>query len=264
MSSEKPLIIAHRGASALAPENTFAAFGRAIADGADGIEFDVRLSKDGVPIVFHDATLQRLAGIERRAADLTAAELKEIDVGTWFNRAFPKKADGKFASENIPLLIELFEFLTDYQGLIYVELKGEDAMIFTLAEKVCELIGQTNLAPRIVVKSFNLESLKIIKRHAPALRTAALFEPTIKMVLRKKKYILDAARECGADEISIHYSLATRKFVRRAREENFPTLVWTADKPVWVRRASDYGISAIITNNPAVLLAERARIWRKT
>lgn len=262
MNSEKPLIIAHRGASAFAPENTFAAFRRAIADGADGIELDVRLSKDGVPVVFHDATLQRLAGIERRAADLTAAELREIEVGSWFNRAFPGRADDKFASEKIPLSAELFEFLADFKNLIYVELKSEDSTTAALAEQVCGLIRRTNLAPNIIVKSFNLEAVKTIKRLAPELRRAALFEPTMRTVLRKKKCILDEARKCGADEISIHYSLATKSFVRRAREENFSTVIWTADKPVWVGRAFDYGISAIITNDPANLLAERARLLR--
>ena len=107
----RPLIIAHRGASAFAPENTFAAFQKAIDDGADGIEFDVRLAKDGVPVVFHDSTLQRLAKIKNRVSDLTAEELNVIDVGSWFNRAFPGKADEKFAAETIPPLAKLFDFL---------------------------------------------------------------------------------------------------------------------------------------------------------
>jgi len=257
---EKPLIIAHRGSSALAPENTFAAFGRAIADGADGIEFDVRLSKDAVPVVFHDATLRRLAKIEDRVADLTAIKLSKIDVGSWFNRAFPKKADDRFSAETVPILATVFDFLRDYQGLIYVELKGGNSTIPALTKKVCDLIRQTNLLPNIIVKSFRLEAVKISKQILPEVRTAALFEPKILTILRKKKRILDEACLCGADEISIHRSLATEKFVRRARENNLPIVIWTADKPVWVRRAMDYGISAIITNNPARLLAEREEI----
>lgn len=263
MSSGKPLIIAHRGASVFAPENTYAAFQKAIAVGADGIEFDVRLSRDQIPVVFHDPTLQRLAKIKRRAADLTAAELSEIDVGSWFNRRFPQKADPKFSAETVPTLADSFVFLRDYNGLIYVELKSDVSTLPALAEAVCDALRRTSLMPNVVVKSFDLEAIKIVKRMLPEVRTAALFEPKILTLLHKKKRILDEAGKCGADEISIHRSMATEKFVRLARENNFSTVIWTADKPVWVKRASDYGIDAIITNDPARLLAERERLWRQ-
>src|SRR6266550_1324398 len=82
-----PLIVGHRGASAVAPENTLAAFSRAIADGAEGIEFDVRLSRDGVPMVIHDASLRRTASIDSLVSDLSSEELLEIDVGSWFAQA---------------------------------------------------------------------------------------------------------------------------------------------------------------------------------
>ena len=259
MSSKKPLIIAHRGASANAPENTRAAFQKAIDDGADGIEFDVRLAKDGVPVVIHDPTLRRLAKIESRVADLTAGELSEIDVGSWFSRAYPKRA-AQFSAETVPTLAGLFDFLSEYKGLLYVELKGADSIMPALAGKVCELIRQTGKTPNIVVKSFKLKALEIVKEIMPEVKTAALFEPKILTVLRKKKRILDEARKCGADEISLHYSLATKSFVRRARENDFSTVIWTADKTAWVKRAADYGIGAIITNDPAKLLAERERI----
>ncbi len=263
MKSEKPLIIAHRGASAYAPENTFAAFRKAIASGANGIEFDVRLAKDGVPVVFHDATLQRLAKIKRRVSDCTAAELNKIDVGSWFNRAFPRRADEKFAAEIIPTLKQTLGFLREYEGLIYIELKGKDSTIPALAETVCDLIRQTNLLPVIVIKSFKLEAVKIAKRELPEIRTAALFQPKILRMLGRKRRILDAAQKCGADEISIHRSLATKSFVRRANEKNFSTVIWTADNPVWVRRALDFEIKAVITNNPARLLARREEILRR-
>ena len=253
-----PLIIAHRGASASAPENTFAAFQRAVDDRADGIEFDVRLSKDNVPVVFHDADLRRLAHIKNRVADLTAEELGEIDVGSWFNKAFPKRADSRFSDEKIPTFAALLKFLSDYKGLIYVELKGSEPALSALAEAVCDFIERSNLLPNIIVKSFKLEALKIVKRRLPQVRTAALFEPKILTILRKKKRILEEARKYDADEVSIHYSLATEKFVRRARENNFQTIIWTANNPVWVRRASDFGIKAIITNKPAQFIAERA------
>ena len=87
-----PLVIAHRGASFDAPENTLAAFERALADGADGLEFDVRLAADGVPVVIHDATLRRTAGRQVSIASLSSSALASVEVGSWFNRRFPARA----------------------------------------------------------------------------------------------------------------------------------------------------------------------------
>ena len=260
MNAVKPLIIAHRGASASAPENTLAAFQRAIEDGADGIELDVRLAKDGVPIVFHDPTLKRLAKIEARIADFTAEELNDIDVGSWCNEKYPAKADEKFTAETIPTFTQLLDFLCGYKNLIYVELKGETDEIRHLTESVCNLVRQTDLLPNVIVKSFNLNGVKLVKQILPEVRTAALLEPTIFMILRKKKLILEEAINCCADELSIHYSLATRKFVRCATEQNLPVTIWTADNQAWVKRALTRGINAIITNNPALLLTERRNL----
>src|SRR6185312_12061571 len=97
------------GASALAPENTLAAFATALRDGADGIEFDVRLSSDGVPVVIHDATLGRTAMIKTAVSALTAAELCTVEVGSWFNRKFSHLARPEFAREPVPTLAQVFE-----------------------------------------------------------------------------------------------------------------------------------------------------------
>lgn len=263
MNFEKPLIIAHRGASAFAPENTFAAFQQAIGDQADGIEFDVQLSKDNIPVVFHDSDLRRLAKIKQRVADLNAAELNEIDVGSWFNRAFPSRAADKFSKEKIPTLSVLLEFLAGYKGLIYIELKGRSARMPELVEAVCGLIEHSDLLPNIIIKSFDLEAVKLVKQILPNVRTAALFEPKILTILGKKKRLLDEAERCRADEISIHRSMATENFVRLARENSFSTIIWTANSRAWVKRAFDLGISAIITNKPAQLLVEREKLPRK-
>jgi len=173
MKLEKPLIIAHRGASTLAPENTFAAFQRAIDDGADGIEFDVRLAKDGVPVVIHDSKLKRVGRREGRVADYTSAELQTLDVGSWFNAKYPDSADHAFAAEVVPTLAQMLKFLTDYRGLVYIEMKCEEAKTEALAEAVCGTIRQTKLLPQIIVKSFNLEAVCQTRRLFPAVRTAA-------------------------------------------------------------------------------------------
>jgi len=263
-NGSKPLIIAHRGASALAPENTLAAFQKAIEDGADGIEFDVRIAKDGVPVVFHDSTLKRMARKEGRTSSFTARELQTLDIGAWFNGKNPARANKKFSGENIPTLERLFAFLKGYQGRLYLEMKGSLAEISTLAEVVTKILRETDFLPQIVVKSFKLEAIEKVKTLLPEIYTAALFAPKFLTILRKQSHLLERARSCRADELSLHYSLATEKLVRNATREGMPTTIWTADHPIWVRRALEIGIHAIITNNPARLLAKRHEILQKT
>lgn len=257
------MIIAHRGASAFAPENTFAAFSRAIADGADGIEFDVRLAKNGVPVVFHDSTLDRIGLQQGLIDELSVSELQKIDIGSWFNQRNASLSDRSFTAERIPTLIDLLAYLKDYKGLIYVELKCRKGEIAPLVKAVCELIGKSNLLPQIIVKCFKLRAIALTKVLLPNAYTASLFAPKVLNMFRKKKHILTEAEDCLADEISLHYSLATKKLVSRAHRQGLPTTIWTADNPRWVRRATKLGINAVITNNPASLLAERDKAQKK-
>ncbi len=259
-----PLIIAHRGASAVAPENTLAAFQRAIEEGADGLEFDVRLAKDGVPIVFHDAQLRRIANRNVSVIKFTAEELQTLDVGSWFNLKYPKKANEKFSRETIPTLEQFLSFLGDYRGLLYLELKCKEAEISTLVKNVTEIVKKSKLFPNIIIKSFKLKAVTETNKILPEVRTAALFAPEVMTILRKQIRLIEKARECHADELSLHFSLATHKIVKRAEKQGMPTIIWTADHPVWVKRASEIGLKAIITNNPARLLAKRHELFNKT
>lgn len=263
LTAQKPLIIAHRGASALAPENTLAAFQKAVESGADGIEFDVRLARDNVPVVIHDSKLKRLAKRKDRVANLTSFELQSLDVGSWFNEKYPHQSHAEFFAATVPTLEQLLEFLSGYKGLLYLEMKCKDSEIDALAAAVCETIRETTLLPQIIVKSFNLEAVCRTRRLLPEVRTAALFAPKILTILHKKKQLLKKAEECEADEISIHFSLATKKFMQRAQKKQIPVTIWTADNAAWIRRAVALGINAIITNNPAHLLARRDEILQE-
>ncbi|MEJ7848675.1 MAG: glycerophosphodiester phosphodiesterase family protein [Pyrinomonadaceae bacterium] len=258
----KPLIIAHRGSSILAPENTLAAFRRAIDDGADGIEFDVRLAKDNVAVVFHDETLNRTARREGLVSDFASSELREFDIGSWFNEVSRKSADPEFAKERISTLTDVLAFLKDFRGLIYVELKCRDSEIVRLAKAVCLAIENSGLAGRIIVKSFKLAVIPHVRMFCPAARTAALFAPKMRTILRKEKHLVKIAEEFGADEISIHFSLATQKLMKKAEQRNLPVTIWTADSPRWIKRGIKLGLNAIITNNPAPLLAKRGEILK--
>jgi len=257
--SGRPLIIAHRGASAYAPENTFAAFSEAISCGADGVEFDVRLARDGVPVVFHDEDLRRIAGRTEKIDELTSAELAAVDAGTWFNRSFPKRAHPAFADERIRTLADTLELISGIRGRIYVELKCSAADAAELARSVCSLIKDSPLLPQMIVKSFTLDAVSHIRRLSPSLRTAALFEPKAATLLNKQKNVIDPALRCGADELSLHYSLATRGLMKKAERLGMPVTVWTVDDPRWLAKAEALGIMSVITNDPKSLLAFRSR-----
>lgn len=260
MNTNSPLIVAHRGASAFAPENTFAAFQKAIEAGAEGVEFDVRLAKDGVPVVFHDAKLKRIGQKTGGVSDFTSRELCALDAGSWFNLKNPKKFRAEFSAETVPTLAQLFNFLKNYNGLIYVELKHSVAETASIVETVSRVIRKSDLLPKIVVKSFDLEAIYRIRRKIPEIRTAALFAPKLLTMLDKEKHLLNEAREAEADEISIHYSLATQSFIKKARQNNFKTTIWTVNSLIWIRRAIDLGVNTIITNNPAKLLAQKQKL----
>ncbi len=260
--SNSPLIIAHRGASALAPENTLASFKRAIEDGAEGIEFDIRLTKDDVPIVFHDSHLIRIARKEGRVSNFTCEELQNLDIGTWFNEKNPNKEDESFSQERIPTLKETLHFLSDYKGIIYIELKCKKKEIKALSEALCQVIKHSDLLPQIIVKSFKLDSIPLIKNECPGVKTAALFAPKVMTIIRKEKRLINIAKELGVDFLSLHFSLVTRKLMNKAAAQNLGVAIWTVDNSLWVKRGVKLGISHLISNNPAILLAKRNDLLR--
>lgn len=227
----EPLIIGHRGASAVAPENTMAAFAAAIEAGADGIEFDVRLSRDGVPVIIHDDTLQRTVGLRKRVADLTVDELRGVDV---------------------PSLRDLFELMAGNTLILYLELKESSA---ELSARCCELISEFSNAERVIIECFDLPVLKHID---PSLTTAALFDSRI----YTDRSRIEKALEVGASVIALNHRLAKPKLVEKAKLAGLRVVVWTVDSPAWVALARTMGIEALITNDPARLIeaADQIRV----
>src|SRR5260370_10924895 len=117
------LIMAHRGASVIAPENSFAAFALAMESGADGIELDVLLSRDGVSVVIHDATLRRTGLRQEAVAQMDSKQLGKVDAGSWFNRAHPRRAREEYTRECVPTLDQVFRLFRDSDARLYVEMK---------------------------------------------------------------------------------------------------------------------------------------------
>lgn len=254
--ASRPFIIGHRGASAHAPENTLAAFRRALDDGADGLEFDVRLARDRVPVVMHDANLRRTALRSGLVRLHTSAELGEVDVGTWFNRRYPERAREEYRRERVPTLAEVFQTVGARARVLYVELKcdaGEDGE--ALAAEVVRTIDAHAMSRRVVVESFDLRAVQAVKRFAPETRTAALFERTLTRPTPTARAMIREARACEADEMALHHSLARRRTVEAARDAGFDVLTWTVDDASWAKHARDSGMRALITNHPARMRA---------
>lgn len=218
-----PLIIAHRGASAVAPENTIAAFQAAIDAGADGIEFDVRLTREGVPVVIHDETLYRTAGVRGRVSDMSLDQLRQFDV---------------------PSVAQLFELFQSNNLALHLEMKGHEAQ---LAEACCRVVEQYRLKDRVIFSCFEHSVLQTVKDIDPEFKTAALFQPPAAFILKR-------ARAIGADGIALHYRLANKRLVEDATQAGLKVAVWTVDDPAWVEHARTTGIYAIITNNPSALI----------
>lgn len=254
------LIIGHRGAAAVAPENTLISFEKALRAGADGIEFDVRLARDGVPVVIHDATLRRTALRKGRVKDFSSAELSAMDAGSWFNQRRAALARTEYTEAKIPTLSALFEMLGDGDSLLYVEMKCRTEDRLPLASEVTKLIGQYSLRHRVVVESFDLPSIIEIKRIDASIRTAALFDRKLSRPAPSARRMIERALECGAEEIALHSSLASQKTVEQAARRGLGTVVWTVDSPTWVSRAFKNGVRAIITNNPAIMCAHRLQL----
>lgn len=253
------LIIGHRGDSAHAPENTHAAFERALRQGADGLEFDVRLASDGVPFVFHDATLKRTANLNGNVDELNSTELSQISIGGWFNKRYPERAHSTFISEQVPTLTQVFERYGSHK--LYAEMKCEDAPRRpALARAVVELIHRHDLVARVVVKSFALDSLREVKRLAPEVRTAALFGRNWLRPLVPPASIIAEALDCGADEISLHHSLLRSVTVEAARTRGLKVLVWTVNSPAFLRRALRLKLRAVFTDYPGHLRASLSKL----
>jgi glycerophosphoryl diester phosphodiesterase len=227
----KPLIIAHRGASALATENTLAAFRRAREDGADGVELDVLRCRSGEVVVFHDDDLSRLAGRPERVEELDLQQVRRISL----------RPDG-----SIPLLGEVFDELGDGM-LVNVELKSGKLPDLKLARAVAELLRARRVGPRILVSSFHPVLLGAFRAFAPDVATGLLFHAEQRRPLREAWPRL-AIRPSALHPEKI---LVDEGHLKKWRAEGYAVNVWTVDDEAEIVRLSALGVDGIITNDPA-------------
>ena len=242
----RPLLnIAHRGAAGDAPENTLAAFALAIEQGADGIELDVQLSTEGVPVVIHDKWLRRTTPGKGLVSAHTAAELRRLDAGSWFNRKFPRKARREYVGLRIPTLTEVLAFVRERRCLAIVELKQGLISPPGIERAVGEAIHAAGVAHLTTVVSFDHAALRRLRRLDESISLGASFKRPLLAVRR--------ARLLGAGCVAPHWPYATRGFIRRAHKAGLKVIVWTVNQPRAMQRLVQRGVDGIITDDPARL-----------
>lgn len=231
-----PLVIAHRGNSSVAPENTVAAFEAAWRAGADVIELDIQLSADGQAVVIHNDTLDQTTDATGPVSTRTAAALAEVDAGSWFSPAY--------AGQRLPLLGEVLTWLAQRDGLaLLLEFKGEwdPAPVSTVVEQI-EAAG---VADRTVVQSFALTTVQALADVAPHLRRGLLIE-----TLAEDTFSLCARLQVVQCNPSGGILLERPETLGLIRERGMQAMVWTANEPQHWDGLVQLGADGIITDRP--------------
>src|SRR5262245_55703092 len=238
----QPLVIAHRGASARAPENTIAAFELAIDLGADAIGLEVHLSKDGHPVVIHDFSLERTTDGAGAVRDHTVRELKRLDAGGWRGRGF--------RGQRVQTLLEVLERFRG-RARFWIELAGGSDLYPGIEEKVVSAMEIYEVVDRALLVSFDQAALLQIRGLAADLRLGAqldhppvdpaMFAPGFIQAICPSARVLDEAEAA------------------RIRQAGLDCYVWTVNEPAQMDRLVTWGVSGIVTDRPDVL---RARLGR--
>ncbi|HIE25626.1 MAG TPA: glycerophosphodiester phosphodiesterase [Anaerolineales bacterium] len=224
-----PIIFAHRGASAQAPENTLAAFELALEQGADAIELDVKLSSDQIPVVIHDPTVDRTTDGSGTVANLSLSALKELDAG-----------DG----QKIPTLDEVFERVGG-KLLINVELTNYKTRDDQLVDKVVEVVKKHNLADNIIFSSFLPKNLKRTAKLLPQTPRGLLALPSL-LGFFVRKFLF---RKGDFQALHPYLTDTSKRQIQNAHLNNRRVHVWTVNDPEDMHRLADWGVDGIFTDD---------------
>jgi glycerophosphoryl diester phosphodiesterase len=241
-----PLIVAHRGASSDAPENTLRAFRLGWEQGADAIEADFHLTRDGQIACMHDGTTGRTGNADLKIGDCTLEELRKLDVGV--------HRGAQFAGERIPTLAEVLATVPK-GGRVFLELKSGPAIAAAVR---AELQNLQFPLEQVMVISFDSAVLAEAKRQMPQVKTSWLcgfhglrggWTPTIEEILK-------VLHECRVDGLDANaHECVDRTFVRKLREAGKGFHAWTVDLPATAKRFAELGVDSITTNCPAAIRA---------
>jgi len=248
--SSRPLVFAHRGGGALAPENTIAAFDNGIAFGADGLELDVHLSRDGIVVVHHDRTLDRMTDLKGEIARRTSRELSRADAGYNFRSgdAFPFRGRGL-------TVVTLQEVLHRYPGRpIIIEMKVNTS---EMAEAVVVTVREAEAIDRVCLGSFGRSVLRAVRLLEPAIATSAareevrwaLYRSWCRWPVRRPRYSGYQVPECAG-----RTRVVSPRFVADAHAAGLGVQVWTVDSEEDARRLLAWGVDGLITDRPDIVV----------
>jgi glycerophosphoryl diester phosphodiesterase len=236
----RPLNFGHRGAPKAAPENTLASFQKAREMGADGVELDVMLCADGEVVVSHDFTVERTTDGHGCVQELTLAQLKALDAGSWFGP--------QFVGERIPTLREVVQWAAD-DMVLNIELKSVSMRTDGLEEKVINIVREHKLEHRVVLSSFNPFALRRVKQMAPGLHTGLLYAADLPIYLRRA-WLRPLARP---DALHPQYDMVTGAYLLWAKRHGYRVNVWAPDQVPEMEGAITQKVDMVITNRPDVL-----------
>jgi glycerophosphoryl diester phosphodiesterase len=237
MAENGPIIVAHRGNSSLAPENTLAAFERAITDGASWIEMDVRFTADSRIAIIHDPTVNRTTNGEGRVCEMTLAELKELDSGSWF--------DPRFSTEKIPTLEEAVEKI---EGRSRINFEIKEPPEDVTAERIVNILREHEVLDQGLISSFSIEALLTIRQFAPhaALGLIGRGGDILKTTIQNKlAWFLP------------HFRTVNVNMINQAHEAGIGVNVWTIDEAAEFDRWAKAGADMITTNKPHLFLQKK-------
>jgi glycerophosphoryl diester phosphodiesterase len=229
----KPWVIAHRGASGHAPENTMAAFQRAVELGAGFIETDLHLTRDARFVAIHDAALERTTNGRGNVHDFTLHELHRLDAGHWYDR--------KFMGERIPTLEEILEFSRKNDVVFYLEVKYDAA--WGMHHALVGALQKAQDAGRIIVISFDPSTLESVRKLDGSLMTGLLVEQAVFDPVQM-------AVEVGARQLCPRFSMVTRELVENAHRADLHVATWTVNEAADMRAMVAAGADGIMTDFP--------------
>ena len=234
MSKHKIMVVAHRGASGYAPENTLSSMQKAIDLGADMSELDVQETSDGKIIVLHDASLKRTSGVDKNIWETKYSDLKDLDIGSWFS--------DEYKNEPVPTLQQIIDLIKGKMKLnIELKANGHEKK---LAERTSKIVEDNNFLDQVIFTSFKFAEIDKVRELNKKAKVGYLFSK-----LPKDVDVFNA----NVDLLSAHYKIVDKEFMKKAKAAGKEVAVWTVNKPGDLKRMIDLGVDAIITNYPDVL-----------
>jgi glycerophosphoryl diester phosphodiesterase len=255
-SARRPLVIAHQGGDGIRPGDTMVAFEHAVQIGADVLEMDAHITKDGQMVLMHDEKVDRTTDGTGLIEDLSLAELKQLDAAyKWSNddgKTFPYRGQGI----QVPTLEDLFQKFPDMRYVIEIKLTENP-----IDKPLCDLLRQYNMQDKVVIASFHDEAMRRFRETCPEVATSASRGEVTKFVLLGKIFLsglvtpqYESIQPPYDPEESMNIPIMTKRFIRESHAKNIAVEPWTVDDPALMKQYIEWGVDGIMTDRPDLLL----------